>query len=95
MFVRYVGCYELGIGLIAILTDNMQINGYSFCNCHTTSNKRSLLLRIVLNNGSIEDSFNHVAAIKSFFESTLDCMTFDQIVACSNSLTDDFNVHAI
>lgn len=78
-----------------MLTDNMQIEWCSTCNYRTTANKNSLLFRILLDDDSVENSLNHVATIKSFFESVLNCMAFDQIVACSNSFTDDFNVHAI
>lgn len=78
-----------------MLTDNMQIDWCSICNYRTTANKNSMHFRILLDDDSVENSFNHVATIESFFESVLDCMAFDQIVACSHSITDDSNVHAI
>jgi hypothetical protein len=53
-----------------------------------------LVVWILFDDPSIEDGFDDVLALKTFFQSVLHCMAFDKIVSGPYSFAEDLDVHA-
>ena len=70
----------------------MQVNLNTFCQCDLATNQDSLLIRIFLNNFTIEDSFHQVLTLKAFLQCMSHGMAFDEIVAEPDPLTNALNV---
>jgi len=71
----------------------MQVKARVPCYSNTTTDKHSLVVGILLDNSSIENGFNNILTLKTFFQSMLHCMALDEIISGSNSFTDDFDIH--
>ena len=92
--VRNVRRHNLSVHRTGIFTDNVQVKIQVFRHSYAAADKHTLIVWILLDDSPIEDGFNDMLTLKTFFQGVLHCVALDKVVPNPYPFADDFDVHA-
>jgi hypothetical protein len=88
-----IGRDDLSVQRVGILTDNVQVQTRAFRYCDAATDKHTLVVWILFDDSSVEDSFDDVLTLKAFFQSVVHRVAFDEIVSRLYPCADELDVH--
>jgi hypothetical protein len=92
-FIWNVRCHNLSVHRVGVFADNVQIKMQVFRCGYTAADKHTLVVWILFDHSSVEDGFNNMFTLKTFFQGMLHRMALDKIISSPYSFTNDLDVH--
>jgi hypothetical protein len=94
LFIWNVRCYKLSIESIGIFTDDVQVNVGGLGQGGFAANEHALIVWILLNDGALQDRFDHVGSFKALLQGMPDRMTPDEVMALTDTFSNRLDIHS-